>query len=369
MQQFPPTEQALIAHLLDALRALPDVRADLSPEAADPKGPQGQPSGRGYDARLELHLAGQSLLLLLAVRKAVFPRDVRQLIWQLQATSHGTPTAQGANALPLLIAQSISPGAKETLRSQRVGYYDSGGSLYLCAPGVYVYIDKPPPKSLAKTVRALFAGRRAQVLHALLMQPQAWFGVTELAQQAMVSTATASQVLGELERLDWLAVRGQGPGKQRQLREPTALLDAWAKQLAILPAQAVRRYYVPGAKADTLATRLGRVCHAYQAPYAITHEAAAQRLAPFLSHVPQVRVRLPSGASADAALAELGARPVHEGANLGIIETQPPGELLFSQHIDGLWLASPIQIYLDLLRGEGRAKEMAEHFRQERIGF
>jgi hypothetical protein len=34
-----------------------------------------------------------------------------------------------------------------------------------------------------------------------------------------------------------------------------------------------------------------------------------------------------------------------------------------------VWLASPIQIYLDLLRGEGRSKEMAEHFREERIGF
>jgi hypothetical protein len=32
-------------------------------------------------------------------------------------------------------------------------------------------------------------------------------------------------------------------------------------------------------------------------------------------------------------------------------------------------LASPIQVYLDLLRGEGRAKEMADHLRQEQIGF
>jgi DNA-binding IclR family transcriptional regulator len=61
----------------------------------------------------------------------------------------------------------------------------------------------------------------------VLAQHQNWFGVTALAQQAMVSPATTSQVLTELERFDWLAARGQGPSKERHLREPTALLDAW----------------------------------------------------------------------------------------------------------------------------------------------
>ena len=70
-----------------------------------------------------------------------------------------------------------------------------------------------------------------------------------------------------------------------------------------------------------------------------------------------------------SALAALGARLVTEGANLAVIETKSTGDLLFRERMDGLWLASPIQIYLDLLRGEGRAKEMAEHFRKERIGF
>ncbi|MEX3960053.1 hypothetical protein [Trinickia sp. EG282A] len=42
---------------------------------------------------------------------------------------------------------------------------------------------------------------------------------------------------------------------------------------------------------------------------------------------------------------------------------------MFRQQDDGVWLASPVQVYLDLLRAEGRAKEMAEHLRKERIGF
>lgn len=357
------TERELIARLVDALRELPEVEADLAQE------PAAQHSDRGYDAQVDLHVAGKPFVLLLEAKKVVFPRDVRQVIWQLRAASHGRPTGQRENPLPLLVAESISPGAKELLRSERVGYYDSGGSLYLPAPGAYLYIDKPPPKALAKSVRTLFTGRRAQVLHALLVRHQKWFGVTELAQQATVSPATASQVLTELERFDWLVARGQGPGKERHLREPAALLDAWAKQLATIRPSPVRRYYVPGTKADTLATRIGQVFDAHEVQYAISHEAAAQRYAPFISHVSQVRVRVLIGGNADAAIGDLDARVVNEGANLGVIEAKSSGELLFREQIDGLWLASPIQIYLDLLRGEGRSKEMAEHFRKERIGF
>jgi hypothetical protein len=103
--------------------------------------------------------------------------------------------------------------------------------------------------------------------------------------------------------------------------------------------------------------------------YAVTHEAAAQRYAPFLSNVSQVRIRLPAGSATEAALGELGVRPVSEGANLVVIDAKSPGDLLFRQRVDGVWLASPIQTYLDLVRAEGRAKELAEHLRKERIGF
>ena len=194
-------------------------------------------------------------------------------------------------------------------------------------------------------------------------------GVLNPTKSGLDSGATASQVLTELERFDWLVARGQGPSKERHLREPAALLDAWARQLATIRPPTLRRYYVPGTKADTLAARIGQVFDTHDAQYAVSHEAAAQRYAPFISHVSQVRVRVLIGANADAAIGDLDARVVNEGANFGVLEAKSLGELLFREQIDGLWLASPIQIYLDLLRGEGRSKEMAEHFRKERIGF
>jgi hypothetical protein len=166
-----------------------------------------------------------------------------------------------------------------------------------------------------------------------------------------------------------LVSRGQGPSKERHLSEPGALLDAWVKQLATLRAPTLRRYYVPGLKSDALIERLSQVLDAHQVGYAVSYEAAAQRYAPFLSGISQVRIRLVPSTGAATAIAELDARVVNEGANLSVIEAKSEGELLFRQKNGGVWLASPIQIYLDLFSGEGRAREMAEHLRRERIGF
>jgi len=358
------TERQLLDQFLEALNALPGVQARL-----DPPLHLNEPV-RGYDARVELQVSGKTATLLIDVKKVLYPRDARQALWQFQEFSRRwRQFSDGRKPMSFLVAQSISPGAKDLLEDERVGYYDSGGSLFLPADDIYVYVAKPPPKNLSKSIRSLFQGRRAQVLHVLLMRHTEWLGVKETAEQARVSSATASQVLTRLETFDWVVSRGQGPTKERHLREPGALLDAWAKQLEAMRPLALRRYFVPSVRAERLVKRLAEVCAAYKAEYAITHEAAGQRYAPLLSTVSQVRCRLMVGADADRVLRALDARIVDQGANLTVIEVQSSGELLFRDLVGGVRLASPVQVYLDLLRGEGRARELAEHLRNERIGF
>lgn len=357
-------ERNLVESVLETLRGLPQAHAEL--------GLLEQPTGRdrGYDARIDLHIGGESVSLLIEAKRAVYPRDVREVIWQIRRYMDHAPLGRAnEQRLPLIVAEAISPGAKELLREEQVGYFDSGGSLFVPARGAYVYIEKPPPKPVAKALRSLFSGRRTQVLHALLFRPRAWVSAKELSEQSRASPATVSQVMTELERFDWLETRGLGPSKERLLREPGALLDAWSKQLALGRAPALRRYYVPAVRPMELPERLDRVFEQHQAAYAITHEAAAQRYAPFLSSVSQVRCRLMPGRPVEEALGALDARVVTDGANLAVIEVKSSGELLFRERIDAVWLASPVQVYLDLVRSEGRAKEMAEHLRHERIRF
>lgn len=364
MHESTLAEQQLIGRFIDAVQELPEVRAKV-----DHGKPVARQADYGDDVQVDLSVAGKAYHLVIGFKKTVFPRDVHQMFWKIHKAQL-IGNAEGEASLPFIIAESISPGAKEILKTERIGYYDSGGSLFLAAKGAYFYIDKPQPKTEAKSARSLFTGARAQVIHTLLVHHQSWFSVKDLAKQAMVSPATASQVLTELyERYDWFETRGQGPSKERRVRDPGPLLDEWTKQLVSIRQPTMRKFYVPATKNRNLMAQIGSAFDRYGIQYAFSYAAAAQHFTPYLSNVSQVRVRMLFGPNTDDAIRDLGARPVNEGANLSIIETKSPGELLFRERAGDLWLASMIQIYLDLTHSEGRSKELAEHFRKDRIGF
>jgi len=122
-------------------------------------------------------------------------------------------------------------------------------------------------------------------------------------------------------------------------------------------------------KAEELMNRIGQIGNARGGMYAITGEWAAQIYAPFLSSISQVRCRYALNQSISEFASELNASEVNEGSNLVLLEPKSYGEFLFREEQRGIWLASPIVVYLDLAQGDGRAKEMAEHLRRERIRF
>jgi predicted transcriptional regulator len=361
MFSTPSSEQQIVQSLLDALHALPGLRAEL-------RSLDGPTASRHYrpDAEINLEIAGRHITMRVEAKRELFPRDAREVLWRMDTWGGG---GDGSPILRMIAADSLSPGAKELLKAEGVGYYDRGGSLYLPAPGAYIYIDKPAPKSLAKAIGSLFTGRRAQVIHALLLHPHEWLTGRSLADRAQVSTATVSQVMTELERLEFISPNEQGPHKVRQVREPGRLLDQWAEYLTPLKPPAFRRYFLPALRAEQLLDAVTRAFSAHEVPYAVSFEAAAQRYAPFLSSVSQVKCRAIGGIALESGLAALNARVVEEGANFSVLESKSVGDLLFREQFDTTWLSSPIQVYLDLLRSEGRAKELAQNLRRERIQF
>lgn len=355
----------VIGSFREFLRGLPDIEVE-SAQQHD----QLLPSSRdlGFDARFDIAVSGKPMALLVQVKSAVFPRDARERLWDLKhrAANFSNPNRE---IVPIIAAEAISPGAKDLLKSEKIGYYDTGGSFFLAGDHVYILVDRPSAKPVIKVDRYLFSNRRAQVVHVLLANHEHWVNVKELASEASVSAPTASQVLTDLERFDWLIVRGSGPNKQRKLSNPGALLDAWAMQIAPNRPIPMRRFFVPSVSPERLAERIDSTCAKLGLSYAITQELAAQLYAPFLSKISHVQCRLPLEHSVKLLLNELSAREVHEGSNLSILQGRSNGQFLFKQRVQNLWLASPILVYLDLLRAPGRAKDMAQHLRHERIGF
>ena len=356
-------EQQLADNLLAALQRIPNVGAahlENVHGAAD----------SGIDFVLAASINHRPVRLMIQAKNTVFPRDVRAAFWDLRSASKRLATSGIAvPEIPMIAAGTISDGAKELLQTERIGYFERGGSLFLADDNLYLLIDKPATKKARQVHRPLFSGSRSSVIHALLLNPEKWFSAHELAGLASVSPSTVSIVLLELQKRDLIDVEGKGPSKIRKLSRPAVLLDEWARQTSLQPKPKMRRFYLPLVKPEELMKRIDEVCVKSHSAYVITHEWAAQLYSRFLSSISQVKCRIFPNGPLSLIFEELNAREVDEGSNLGVIESESIRDMQFEQQIRGLRVQSPILTYLDLLGGEGRAKEMADHLRSERIGF
>jgi hypothetical protein len=360
MLKFEIEEQELLDGLVDAIRALPRGEAWIEGREVA-IGPRGQ-----VDAIVNAQVAGRPLQLVVEAKRHAFPRDVRETIWQLRNYLAHLP-ADSREIVPFFVAFAISPGARTLLREEGVGFYDMGGTLYIPATHAFIHIDRLPPRKISKVFVSVFQGQKARVVVEVFSRRTEWLGVKQIAEATEVSPATVSTTLTEMERREWLDVEGAGPSKLRRLRAPHLLLDAWTAFIADQKPPKLQRYYVPDVDVRGLSHRLDEACHQANAAYAVTAEAAAQAYAPYLSNVSQLRCRIIPSAQQQKALALMHARPVSEGWNLGVIEARARGDVTVGERLDGVCLAPALQVYLDLLQGTGRSKEMAAHLRAERL--
>jgi len=144
------------------------------------------------------------------------------------------------------------------------------------------------------------------------------------------------------------------------------LLDQWAdnyRQRVIT----WRRCYALYEDRLDFARDLTRRAADRNARVAFTGPLAANVLAPYvISAITHVY------ADEDGAtlLESLGARPVADGGN--VLANCPPWDegVFFGAGLDdGIRLAHPVQVYLDLLRLSGRGEEAAEVFRERALSF
>jgi hypothetical protein len=354
------TPDSLAQEFLLALEKVPGVSVRISDE---------QLSSGPYraDFLIEASIAGRNVLLVVEVKRTAYPRDVREAVWQLRNFILHLDIKADV-VVPVLIAETISPGGRSQLQSEAVGFFDRSGSIYIPAPGAFLYVEKPARKQQARKLRSLFVGRKAQTLHSVWLSGGDWFGVHEIAERAQVSPTTVSQTLIALERSEWVEVRGAGPAKERRLSNPRALLDAWAAYQSSTKPKPLRHFYARALDTGELVRRLDRACDAHNLAYEITGLMGGQTHAPHLSNVTQVHCRLQAGPRQEVVLEAIDARPVREGWNLALVEQGSNDPFAFRERIGDAWFADPLQTYLDLLQAGGRSKELADHLRLEKLG-
>lgn len=315
------------------------------------------------DGLIEITTPGKTLMICVEVKKEVYPRDIRDAVWKLDNYLRFQDHRQ--ETIGMLAAGSLSPGAKDELKAHNIAYFEPGGSLYLKHERWLINIVRPTKRSKKPTHGVdLFTDARESVIHALLMHSNEWLTGIELAEQAKTSSYTCSLVLQELTMREWVESTGAGPGKRRALTRPEKLLDTWAEHWQARKEQQTKWYTFvenPNQMLAHLADRIDR--HSVDFPWAFTGTAAANAVAPLLTNTDGAEIIVPKGYARKMADV-LGLSPVSKGANVTLIEREEASLLYRYRHPDHpAFFASGYILYLDLLNGRGRNKELADHLR------
>lgn len=321
--------------------------------------------GGHLDCLLTVSTSAGNKHLAIEMKREAYPRDIRNAVWQLE--SFRKDHAGTTDLIPMVAAFHLSDGAKQTLRHHGIAYFEASGTLYLKHQDWFIDIQRPSSRAARRTGVPLFTAAREQVVHALLHARDSYLSGLELSELSNTSTFTVSTVLNELERREWVASEGSGRTLRRKISRPSELLDAWAQAWQLRRETRSRWFFYAQNPNNALNKVAERIDHSSKINGIFTGPAAANLLDPQLTRTDIVDLIIAPG-QADMYVDVLGLKAADKGANLNLVE-RTGASLLFAQPDAkiGAYLASPYILYLDLLDGKGRNKELAAQLREHQL--
>lgn len=303
--------------------------------------------------------------IALEVLRSAYPRDIRNAAWQLEG--YRLSQTKAADIIPMVAAEHLSAGAREELREHGIAYFDSDGSLFLKQKPWLIDIQRPKKTKKRTQTVPLFTGAREQVIHTLLYSRGQFLSGAELAELSKTSTYTVSIVLNELDKQEQIESEGSGRTLRRRIRYPDTLLDRWAEVWS-KRREAKTKWYFYGSSSDAMLEQFSaKTAAAGWHSWIVTGETAGNAIAKHLTRTDVVDIIIPPGATQDFSQL-LDLQPVDKGANVTLVERDGTSDLFTVPYgMQNCRLASPIILYLDLLNGKGRNKELAAQLRSDTL--
>ncbi len=318
----------------------------------------------GPDALIQLKAENEIHHVAIEILRAAYPRDIRRIIWKLD--EYETSAVKASNVIRLIAAESLSHGAKLLLIKKGCAFFEVSGSLYLRSRNFFINIERETQTTSRSAPPSLFTDAREGVVHTLLKNAPEWTTGAELAELSRSSPYTCSVVMQELERREWCETKGAGPSKRRRLIKPGVLLDAWAEQWKKRNRTNSSWYAFVVDPRQLLTSISSEIEDSHlNFPWAFTGTSAANIYAPLLTGTDNVEIVVPPGFTMCLAQT-LKLKPAEKGSNVSIIEREGASLLFRDRGAEfPTYFASPLIMYLDLLNGRGRNKELAAHLRAQ----
>ena len=274
------------------------------------------------------------------------PRIVRSAIYQLLRYRERNPKVYCVVAAPY-----ISPQSAEMCTKEGIGYIDLAGNCRLTFNRVYIEQEgKANPFAVKRDLRSLYSPKAERVLRVLLNNPKKAWRVQSLAKEAMVSLGQVSNVKSLLEDREWLMNTEDG----LVLSIPDQLLSEWSENYSF-NRNSTRNYYTLKTVTEIEAD-LAEICRKQKIICTLTGFSAAARYAPAVRYQ---RAMAYVVEKEDKVAKLLSLKEVSSGANVTLLSPYDEGVMYGYRLIDGIQVAIPVQVYLDLLSMKGRGEEAA----------
>ncbi len=350
-------ESDLLEKCVDALASLPGIRIlKIETENANP--------GIRFDRIVTANVRGQKVQIFIEAKSTGFPRDVDRVSVQFE----GFLRDKKPSGVGMFVAPFITESSREMLKAKCINYWDQSGSLFLRTESALYDVERPVNRVRRPVPKRIFRGSASQVIHALLNEPNRIWRISELAKQSEVANSHVHEVLRALEVEGFVERSGRGPNTRRKLIQPGNLLDEWAN-VHSLDEYDISSFYIWRQPTEQVAVLVTRELESRNISYALTAVSGAIRRAPFVWRESVAAILVPRSTDVMNAFSAPEISQVDEGENLSLLATKEMTPFMFRTLVDGNWVASDIQIYLDLMVWPQRGKEQADYLRRERIGF
>jgi hypothetical protein len=306
------------------------------------------------DLLAELELSDKKQTVVIEAKRSGHPRFARDAVNQLLRYKERYPEAYGVFAAPF-----ISLKAAEICFKEEIGYVDLSGNCRLCFDRIYIEKQGNPNRFAEKRdLRTLYSPKAQRVLRVLLSNPKKSWKTKDLSEQAEVSLGQVINVKKLLADREWIRIEPNG----FTLSQPEALLREWAENYSYQKNRICNFYTLK--RAAEFEADLATVCTRESLKYALTSFSAAARLAPAVRQQKTIAYIEESGVNLASLLA---LKEVPSGANVSLLTPYDEGVFYSAREIDGIRIASSVQIYLDLLGSPGRGEEAAAALLEEVI--
>lgn len=299
------------------------------------------------DLLFELNIEDHLQYISIVVKKNGQPRTATEAIYRLRSIQ-----AAPGN-YPVFMAPYISPRVAQLCQQAGVGYADFAGNCFLSFDKVYLKREQfPNPAIERRELRSLFTRKATAIYRVLLRAPREIYTLSTLSQVSKVSLGQVHNVVEMLIAREWMQRLPDGV----QLTEPEQLLRSWAQQYTF-PAQYRYNFYTDQ-PLGTVEHQVAQRATDGTCVGILTGFAGAERLAPYTRYQ-----RIHAWVSHDIGALEqsLSLKVVSSGANVTLYVPRDESVFFDMHQVGETCVASPIQVYLDLIRLGGRGEDAAQH--------